>query len=142
MQTCFIFVDIIKCLFHSSTKRDTSITESHRIIGVGRDFWKLFIHLLLKQVLYSGLCKRVLNISKDGNSTGSLGNFLQYSITLQVNEFSLGTELPVFQCVPSAPYSVSGHLTEKCLAPSTCPSPTEVFLSIDKIKVVFFSMLI
>jgi len=105
--------------FHSSTNRSPSITESHGIIGVGGDFWKSFIHLLLKQVLYSRLCRRVLSISKDGNPTGSPGSFVQCYVTLKVNKFSLGMELSVLQSVPSAPYSVSGNLTEKSLIPCT-----------------------
>ena len=80
--------------------------------------------LLLKQVPYSSLSrkasKRVLNISREGDSTASLGSLFQCSVTHMVNKFFC-MFVWNFLCSSLCPllFILSLYTTEKCLAPST-----------------------
>lgn len=59
------------------------------------------------------LLSQVFNISKHGNSTATLDNISQYSITLTVKMFScVKREFNVFEFVPIASHPATGHYWE------------------------------
>jgi len=69
------------------------IRQIPRIIGTGRNFWESpNPTLLLKQVHCSRLYRKasswVLNISREDDSSTSLGSLFQFSVTRTVKEFS------------------------------------------------------
>lgn len=69
-------------------------SQSHRIVGSGRELWKSQSPThLLKQLPYSGLHRKaswqVLNFSRKGNSTISLGSLFQCSVTIKIKKFFL-----------------------------------------------------
>jgi len=78
--------------------------HNHRIVGAGRNLWRSLVStFLLKQVPQSRLHRKAsggLNISREGDSTTSLGSLSQGSVTLTVKKFFLiQIELPVFYFV-------------------------------------------
>jgi len=73
------------------------ITESdnHRMVGVGRDLWGSpsptpCPSRVTQSRLHRTLSRRVLNISREGDSTDSLGSLGQGSVTLRGKKFFLG----------------------------------------------------
>lgn len=75
--------------------------------------------------LPSNTSRQILNISNVGDSTTSISNLIQCSVTLEIKKCFLmyrGTS-PVFQCVPTCPVTVH-HWKEKrawfylCILPS------------------------
>jgi len=54
------------------------------------------------------MSRRVLNISREGESTTSLGSLFQISVTLKVLPH-VQLERPMLQFVPVAPCRVTGH---------------------------------
>ena len=80
------------------------------------------------RVTYSGLhrtlSRRVLNISREGDSTTSLGSLFQCSVTLRGKKFFLGFSwsFPGFSLCP-LPLVLSLGTTAKSLTPSPWPPP-------------------
>jgi len=83
------------------------------MIEVGRDLWRSFCPFpLLRQghlEQAASVCRCLLNISKEGDSTASQGNLCQCSVTFTVKKCLLQREPPVFQFVPNASGPVTGH---------------------------------
>ena len=89
---------------------------NHRMVGVGRDLCGL----------HRTLSRWILNISREGDSTTSLGSLCQCSITLRVKKFfltSVQLELPLLQFVPIAPCPVAEHHWKESLASEQSSSP-------------------
>ena len=68
--------------------------KNHRMVGVGRDLCGSSSPTPLPKQghlnrLHRTLCRRVLNISREGDSTTSLGSLGQGSVTLRVKKFFL-----------------------------------------------------
>lgn len=62
--------------------------HKNRIIWIRRNLWRITEpNLLLKQVSYRKMSRQILNISREGISTTSLGSLLQCSATLTVTFF-------------------------------------------------------
>lgn len=61
--------------------------------------------------------RKILNLSREGDSATSLGNLFQFSVSLTVFPHT-EMELPVFQFVPVASCAIIGT-TKKSLAPSS-----------------------
>jgi len=72
------------------------------------------------------MSRELLKISKDGDSTASLGNLCQGFITLTVEKVfpEVQAERPVLQSVPIA----SGPGTEMDLAPSPSHPPSGIYM--------------
>jgi len=88
---------------------DLFLLQYHRAVGVGGGLWRSSSSTaLLKQVPYSIWNRKasrwVLNISRERDSTASLGSLFQCPVTLTVKKFFLclyGTScVPVFACCP------------------------------------------
>lgn len=115
------------------------------MLEVGRDVCRFFSSLL-KPGSTRAMSSSIFKMSKHGDSTISLGNLMQSSITLTVRKcevvfcfffFSLmfKENLFVFHFVPIAPSSFIWCTTEKSLALSllSFPPPHQVFAHTDKI---------
>ena len=96
------------------------VSQNHRIVGVGTDLKRSLSQTpLLKQVPYNRshrqASRQALNISIDGDSTFSLGNLFQHSITLIIKKFC--TLVRNFLCSSFRPLLIilSLHTTEKSL---------------------------
>jgi len=114
--------EILTC----STQTTWFITESqnHRMFGFGKDLCGSSSPTLLPkqghlQQAAQDLSRRVLNISREGESTASLGSLFQCFVTLRVRKFFL-----MFRCnflcfsLCPLPLVLSLGTTEKSLAPS------------------------
>jgi len=75
------------------------LSQDHKVVEIGRDIWRssgpipCSSRVSCSRFLRS-LTSQILSISKDGDSTTSLGNPFQYSVTLTVTK--------VFSCVQVA----------------------------------------
>jgi len=76
------------------------------MLGVERDLWRSSCPApQLKQVFYSRLQRWVLNISREGDYTASLGSL----VPVLHHSHSKEMEITVFQFVPVVPYPVAEH---------------------------------
>jgi len=105
--------------------RDTSRSQNHRMVGAGRDLCGSPTPTPCRsRVTYSRLhrtlSRRVLNISREGDTTASLGSLCQGSVTLRGKKFFL-TFRRNFLCFSLCPLPLVLSLgtTEKSLAPSS-----------------------
>ena len=78
----------------------TIVLKNHRTIGVGKDLWVSSNPTpLQKQVLQSRLHRKqsrwILNISREGNSTASLGSLFQCTVIVRVMKLFLIFFVPV-----------------------------------------------
>ena len=100
-----------------------------RLVGVGRDlcgssspgpYWSR----VTQSRLHRTLSRRVLNISREGESTTPLGNLFQSSVTLRGKKFFLmfSWNFLCFSLCP-LPLVLSLGTTEKSLAPSSWHPP-------------------
>lgn len=92
-------------------------TENHRISGVGSDLSRSFNPPAQRRARWGMLPRTVssqlLSISKDGDSTASLGNFFHCLPTLTVKEvFSCASD--EISWVICASFAVTGHYWENC----------------------------
>ena len=101
------------------------ITQNDRMVGVGRDLCGSSSPTpcrsrVTQSRLHRTLSRRVLSISREGDSTTSLGSLRQGSVTLRVKKFFLMFRRN-FLCFSSCPLPLVLSLgtTEKSLAPSS-----------------------
>ena len=118
---CFSLHSIIKVLITES--------QNHRMVGVGRDLCMSSSPTPLPSRdsysrLHRTLSRWVLNISREGDSTTSLGSLFQCSVTLRGKNFFLMFRRN-FLCLSLCPLPLVLSLgtTEKSLAPSSWHPP-------------------
>lgn len=63
-------------------KKSSSLSQNHRMAEVGRDLWRSFSPTPLPSRVTRIMSRQVLSISREGNSTASVGNLFQCSVTL------------------------------------------------------------
>ena len=104
-------------------------SQNHRMFGIGRDLYGSSIQPSCRsRVTYSRLhrtlSRRVLNISREGDSTTSLSSLFQCSVTLRGKKFFLisSWNFLCFSLCP-LPLVLSLGTTEKSLAPSSRHPP-------------------
>ena len=113
---------------HVEPQHGRSISQNHKITACsgleGTSVGHLVQPSCRSRVTYSRLHRTLsrqgLNISREGDSTTSLGNLLQYSVTLRVKKFFLMFRrnfLSLSLC--PLPLVLSLGTTEKSLAPSS-----------------------
>jgi len=107
---------VVKPIFTSTQKISITKIQNHRMAGVGRDLCGSSSPTPCQsRVTYCRLQRTAsrwgLNISREGDSTASLGSLGQGSVTLRGKKFFLNVqlELPLLQFVPIAPCPVAGH---------------------------------
>ena len=95
-------------------KQEEGVLEQEATISQNCRGWKgppeIESNLSAKQAPCSRLCKQVsrqvLNISREGESTTSLGSLFQCSITLTVKFLHINAELPMLQFMAISPCSL------------------------------------
>ena len=122
---------IHKCYFNNYLKLlNYKELANHRIAGVGRDFKSSSSPTaLLKQLSYSRSHRQasrwILNVFIEGDSTTSLGNLFQCSVTLMVKKFfHMFVWNFLYSSFRPLLLVLLLHTTEKSLASSIClPAP-------------------